>query len=422
MSGRPHDAEAALDHYAVLGVTRTATAGEIRSAYYRLVRANTPEDSPEAFRRIAEAFRVLAHPESRARYDAEVPIPPAAERLIAEVSEAMRAGDEKRARRLAGRLYAEHSDHDKVRAFAGEVFARAGAPKSARKVFEDLLESNPDHAVFRKLLGIAFMGLGRLEEAVEQLEESVRLDPDDTDAHLVLCDALMRMEKSAEAVAALDRGIHADGRADLVDLPLLIRKVLVLARVRDWDGLESTAAVLVAIVPPDDPDARDYVANELMRVARIFDEAGQPHLTKYVVDCARRLLPDQDWLAELSTKLAPASEIHRELEAVEKDEHLPEWLRGWMAARYGDRSEEEVAQIEAAIRADLGKAEERTVTAELRRFASAYPALHREIGPPASRMFREVCRTRDTARKDRRILLILFGIGLLAIVLIQVMR
>lgn len=60
--------------YAVLGVTRTADAMEIRSAYRRLARANHPDlvHDPAAenrFKAISEAYAVLSDPTRRQVYD-----------------------------------------------------------------------------------------------------------------------------------------------------------------------------------------------------------------------------------------------------------------------------------------------------------------------------------------------------------------
>ena len=61
------------DYYAVIGVDREATEGEIKRAFRELARKHHPDVNPtdggEAFREINEAYAVLSDREARARYD-----------------------------------------------------------------------------------------------------------------------------------------------------------------------------------------------------------------------------------------------------------------------------------------------------------------------------------------------------------------
>ena len=64
---------ATRDYYVTLGVPRTETAAGIRSAFRDLAKRHHPDRSgsedSEAFREVVEAYRVLADPRLRERYD-----------------------------------------------------------------------------------------------------------------------------------------------------------------------------------------------------------------------------------------------------------------------------------------------------------------------------------------------------------------
>lgn len=65
-----------IDPYDVLGVTRTATADDIKAAYRKLVRTSHPDLHPDdagaevRFKAIGTAYDLLKDPETRARFDA----------------------------------------------------------------------------------------------------------------------------------------------------------------------------------------------------------------------------------------------------------------------------------------------------------------------------------------------------------------
>ena len=64
-----------IDYYKVLGVSKTATDKEIKSAYRKLARKYHPDVNPndkkaeEMFKKVSEANEVLSDPENRKKYD-----------------------------------------------------------------------------------------------------------------------------------------------------------------------------------------------------------------------------------------------------------------------------------------------------------------------------------------------------------------
>lgn len=58
-----------IDPYETLDLPRTATAAEIKQAYFALVRAHPPERDPAMFKRIRAAYERLRDPEKRAETD-----------------------------------------------------------------------------------------------------------------------------------------------------------------------------------------------------------------------------------------------------------------------------------------------------------------------------------------------------------------
>ena len=63
-----------MDHYACLGLSKTATQEEIRQAYKKLARIYHPDRNHEAeakskFQQVSEAYETLSDPVKKAEYD-----------------------------------------------------------------------------------------------------------------------------------------------------------------------------------------------------------------------------------------------------------------------------------------------------------------------------------------------------------------
>jgi len=77
----PYGANAMLEHnpYVILGISRDATADEVKSAYRNLAKQYHPDTNDgdtraaDRFRRIADAYEILSDPLKRARYDRHLP-------------------------------------------------------------------------------------------------------------------------------------------------------------------------------------------------------------------------------------------------------------------------------------------------------------------------------------------------------------
>ncbi|MBI1941859.1 MAG: J domain-containing protein [Acidobacteria bacterium] len=65
-----------VTYYDILGVSRTASPAEIKSAFRRLVKKYHPDLTPGVegarFRKIVEAFRTVSDPRKRKAYDRRV--------------------------------------------------------------------------------------------------------------------------------------------------------------------------------------------------------------------------------------------------------------------------------------------------------------------------------------------------------------
>ena len=77
-AANPFQSSLAVDPYRTLGLDRRASEAEIKRAYFQLVRQFPPEQAPEKFQEIRQAYDLLRVPETKAAIDLFLVQPPPA--------------------------------------------------------------------------------------------------------------------------------------------------------------------------------------------------------------------------------------------------------------------------------------------------------------------------------------------------------
>jgi curved DNA-binding protein CbpA len=193
-----------IDYYSLLGVSRDASATEIRERFRALAREAHPDRAPASrkaeaeakFQELTEAVNVLSNPERRKAYDFD--------RMAAASGGAATEGDEvaqnyvnqgiaaykeKRYAEAAGNfaLAVTRDPTDaKSQHYLGLASSRSGDMRAAIKALEAAIALEPHNAVLLKDAGAVFRQAGMLVKAEKVYQEAVRWDPSAADARRAL--------------------------------------------------------------------------------------------------------------------------------------------------------------------------------------------------------------------------------------------
>lgn len=326
------------DPYVTLGVDRNATAAEIKSKYFAVIKTATPEGDPARFRLVTEAYKVLSNPERRRALDAQERLPPD---VVAEL-EACAELDESESATKVSRLARLHRKHPSLRAvrFAYGV-ALDGAKKheEAILVFRVLYEEHPTNAVYATWLGDAYLQAGNSFRGVQLLQEAIVLDAKDPSPYICLVRHHMRRDETDEALRLLDRAIRADGSVDVADLQLIIHKILILAGRNRWDALKSTVGQLPTLLPASDAAGRKHIASQAWQLAEMFEQSKRVDCQVLLLDCVIALDPEAAKIRGFVDKLRPAARRAREESAFFDDASMPQWLKAFVYAMTADAAD-----------------------------------------------------------------------------------
>jgi curved DNA-binding protein CbpA len=191
------------DYYQLLGVPRTASAADIRSAYARLARVRHPDRfsdpaekarAQEAFKELTAAFNALANEKSRREYDAELErpaaLPPAqlASECYARALQKLEAREHAAAIELLHHAVANAPTEARYQAALARVLARTpdrDRGREAVEAWEKAVALAPKNAVFQAELACVLFSLGLTIRAQKAAEGALRLAPGDPEVQRV---------------------------------------------------------------------------------------------------------------------------------------------------------------------------------------------------------------------------------------------
>jgi len=193
--------------YDTLGVERDASESEIRQAFRRLAMQHHPDGfevskrgaAEERFQVITEAFNVLAHPDSRKKYDTEISeggsgrsmdAKEISRRLAAKGSQALRAGNIAEAVEDLKIAIDHDGDNPRAHYFYAKVLARIpGKERDALRHAERATNLEPNNATMLGEAAHLAKAAGMNTRAIRLAEAALTIDSTNAKAGAVLAGA-----------------------------------------------------------------------------------------------------------------------------------------------------------------------------------------------------------------------------------------
>jgi DnaJ-class molecular chaperone len=193
------------DYYALLGVNRDATEGQIRERFRAVAREAHPDRVPRErkaeaearFQDLTEAVNVLTNPERRKAYDlvqtfrgqaGSTEGDDVSQKLMAQ---GMAAYKERQFAEAAGnfQLAVQRNPNDaRAQHYLGLASARSGDMRAAVKALEAALSLDTHNTALLKDAGTVFRQAGLLVKAEKAYQEALRWDPSSGEVRRALDD------------------------------------------------------------------------------------------------------------------------------------------------------------------------------------------------------------------------------------------
>lgn len=312
--------------YEVLGVPGTATAAQIKTAYFRQVRKHPPEKDAEGFRRIQNAHDILIQPNTREEYDKTQRTDPEARALFDAARKLLENGKANDALPLVKRALARQPDSPVIRDLLTQVLMEQEQYEEAEKQARRVLSLEPDNPTYSVRIGDILRTRDHDADALPYFRKAVLLDRENAQNVIKLAYLLNYLDKPEDAIKLLEQGIQRDGKVDFDDF-IYFQCLYTLFTLRErYRDLDSTRERIRTILPPD-PEQRSFVAwfyfENAMRMAKLgnFESAVRSIEEAGSIDSS---LPG---LADTVERLRSSRTAINELTRLRDDESIDTGLR-----------------------------------------------------------------------------------------------
>ena len=330
------------DPYTALDVPRDADASAIRKAYFRLVRVHTPEDDPERFQEITEAYEILSDPGRREEFDVQESIPEGARRTVDRAGELIES-DPQRAAALVRPLAEDAGQPDLVRFAAASILIESGAAELAEPVLVELVERHPTHIGYVCTLVRCLRARGMMAIARKHLMTALKAKPDAPVLYASLAQVYMAADKFDRADQVLAAAVQRFAADPMESLPLHFLRVFVLAREDRWDELNDTVAAIDASAPPGDEDARHHVYSRWIETGQQFEQGSAFRAAALCFERAYRIQP-HDRLRDHVREMRRLHRTQDEARGALDDPAVPNWIKALIVLVFGGPHGDEEAE------------------------------------------------------------------------------
>jgi curved DNA-binding protein CbpA/DNA-directed RNA polymerase subunit M/transcription elongation factor TFIIS len=368
-------------HYDTLGVSTDASQDEIKNAFFELVREHPPEQDPEAYQQLREAYDVLSDPVSRREYDTMAQhgdeigsLQEEAEALLNQDPPATKTAIKK-----LKRATVLGPDISLLRNMLGNAYLMDEQPEEALTQFDEAVELNSDNEAHHLNRGHALRDLGRPREAEEAFRAVWENDKENYAAARGVAGALADREQYRQAHEVLDEAIWADDVLNFEDFFCYYDKLHLYLAQQRTEALEEALDTITEMA--ETPDDRQYAAFTLVQTADELQAAGAFGLAHRFGEAAMEL-DERSVDPEVVEHVGKLRDLEEEVEAIMDSGRYHEAVKQMVAIYYeqftgamSERQAEEATEnlvegLDNLMQADPDHTE---IKESLRRIRSRHP-------------------------------------------------
>jgi curved DNA-binding protein CbpA len=330
-----------MDFYALLGIDKSATDEDIKRAYGQKIRQFPPDQFPDEFKQIRQAYETLNDPKSRNEYDTMSEHGKEIEQHLEAGLAAVEDEDYPLAIQHYKKILWIEPKLNNVRNYFALALSYNGQNEKSLAQFQRLVQSDPGNSLYHFNMGTVLADLERYDEAVMCLRQSYRLDSGNVNIIFYLADLLHRLKRTEEARHSIRDAIKDREDYDFARFVYLFKLLQLEVYEKNAEGIEKALEQIEKLLALH-PEEKRYAADRYAKFAFELLEYKLFKWAMFLTERAKDLDPDNEAIRKLHETTAENKPIYEEYELMKEDTDISEWVKNfYIIYLYGDEVSEE---------------------------------------------------------------------------------
>jgi tetratricopeptide (TPR) repeat protein len=311
------------DYYKTLELNKDAQQGDIKRAYFAMVRKFPPDRYPDDFMKIREAYEVLSNEATRKQYDSVESMPDIVKTYFNAGKEALECGDYTRSIKLLERVTKVYPDFTVINSLLGDAYSANGNSGKAIQIFEELVRREPKNAGFAGKLAEAYKNRGWHKKAIDKYITALKLDEDNISLWLGLSECYYKDNDFSKAKDTIFKALEVSKKNGWDNLELYYHIIQIDIITGNMSQLKEHIGEMKEKSCENDTDRSNvtwFLAN-LSRKLQIFGMTEQAAIT---IDTAHELMPEDAEITSIKEKIKKESKVLNSLRRLQQDSSIDE--------------------------------------------------------------------------------------------------
>lgn len=314
-------------HYDVLDISENASDSDLRDAFKEKIREHPPEQDPEGYKLLREAYDILSNPVARREYDNLSEFGDRIEQLQEEANEILQseepAYDE--AIRLLKQAVVLGPEIGILRDKLGGCYLSNENPDRALTQFDKAVQLDPSNRSYRLHKGFALRNLDRFDAAESVLRPLWKEDMEDYEPARALASTLIQKEEYDAALSVLHDTIFADGQEDFEDFFCYYDKLHIYIILDDEELLQATLQKVQQLTKR--PDDKRFASFMLAEMGQQLHDVNRFSLAHRFIEAAQRLVPYSNEFDDFAAHLKELRDLEESAGDILDDDEVHDFVK-----------------------------------------------------------------------------------------------